>query len=223
MTIKKRIERMRSHNPFLTNTEIAYNIILESILDGHFACGKALNQEALATDLNISRTPVRDALSLLEKEGFVVKERNGHYHVYELELVDCMDFSNFRRCIEGFAAHQAAEYATSTDLKQLRDCFNRLREAAANDNLADFLALDDEFHQLVMITAKNKYISDMYAQHKNKLKFHLRMRVSEEQFQLVCKQHEQILHWIIERNSEKARTAMEKHVSINLKQLVNKQ
>ena len=219
MMINERIDKMKERNPFISNTDIAYNIILESILDGDLPCGERLNQEALASDFGISRTPVRDALLLLEKEGFVKKEKNGHYRVYELELNDYLDFSNFRRCIEGYSAYQAAEYATSGELKEMRANLDRLKETEQSGDFPEFLKRDDEFHQLIIAAAKNRYISDIYEQYKNKLTFYRRMLVHEDILQSICKKHEQIFYWIAERNEEKARQAMENHVTINLKMI----
>ena len=219
MIILERIQKMKNRNPFISNTDIAYNIILECILDGELLCGERLNQEALASEFGISRTPVRDALLLLEKEGFVKKEKNGHYKVYELELNDYLDFSNFRRCIEGYSAYQAAEYATSGELQEMRTNLEVMKKKKKNGDFPEFLIKDDEFHQLIIAAAKNKYISDIYEQYKNKLTFYRRMLVHEDNLQSICKKHEQIFYWIAERNEEKARLAMENHVTINLKMI----
>ena len=70
-----------------------------------------------------------------------------------------------------------------------------------------------------LAAAKNKYISDIYEQYKNKLTFYRRMLVHEDNLQSICKKHEQIFYWIAERNEEKARLAMENHVTINLKMI----
>lgn len=219
MNITERITRMRERNPFISNTDIAYDVILECILDGELACGEGLNQEGLAASLGISRTPVRDALALLEKEGFVIKEKNGHYKVYELELNDCLDFTNFRKCIEGYSAYQAAEYATSSELKKMAETLESLKKAEAERDFSQFLVLDGVFHKQIIDAAKNKYIAEIYEQHMNKLSFYRRMLLNEENLQYICKKHEQILHWIMERNGENARAAMENHVTINLKML----
>ena len=101
----------------------------------------------------------------------------------------------------------------------MRTNLDLLSEIEQNGDFSEFLKKDDEFHQLIIAAAKNRYISDIYEQYKNKLTFYRRMLVHEDNLQSICKKHEQIFYWIVERNEEKARQAMENHVTINLKMI----
>ena len=78
------IARLHEINPFLSNTDLVYTILRDQIVNHKLQPGKKLNQEQIAIDMNVSRTPVREAFFRLETEGFLEKGAQG-YTVYEMK------------------------------------------------------------------------------------------------------------------------------------------
>lgn len=103
----KSISRKRENNPFISQGELAYEVLLDAIISGNLEIGEKLNQEELSKQLNMSRTPIRDALIRLNNEKLITKGENGSY-VYRIDIKDYMEFCEFRLMIEETAAYYAA-------------------------------------------------------------------------------------------------------------------
>ena len=92
------IARLHEINPFLSNTDLVYTILRDQIVNHKLQPGKKLNQEQIAIDMNVSRTPVREAFFRLETEGFLEKGAQG-YTVYEMKPGDYMMLLDVRLLI----------------------------------------------------------------------------------------------------------------------------
>jgi DNA-binding GntR family transcriptional regulator len=109
----------------------AYGVIKDRILTCVYPPGSALNEGRLAEELEISKTPVRQALAMLAHEGFVeVLPRQG-YRVTDLSIHDVQEIFNLRLLLEPAAAAMAADHATAEQLQELRAL------AEEHDNIGD--------------------------------------------------------------------------------------
>src|SRR3954464_7514575 len=111
--------------------QLAVELIREAILDGELAAGERLKEDELARRLDVSRTPVREALRRLEAEGLVVVEpqRGATVRSYAPEELD--DMYRLRAVLEGYAARRAAERISEADLDELRKSCDRFSRLAA--------------------------------------------------------------------------------------------
>ncbi|MFZ7092419.1 GntR family transcriptional regulator [Primorskyibacter sp. 2E233] len=124
------------------------------VLSGEIPGGERLTEVALAEELDVSRTPVRDALARLAEEGLLERRRNAGFVVRLFTYADVVDAIELRGVIEGTAARYAAERGLSeadieagTDLlAQLDGCF-----ASAHDvvDLDEYSRLNSVFHQWI--------------------------------------------------------------------------
>lgn len=123
----------------------AYRVLKEQILTCQLAPGATLNEGRLAETLQVSKTPIREALAILAHEGFVdVLPRQG-YRVREIALSDVQEIFNMLLLLEPAAASAAAEHATPDQLRLLRD----LAEEPADHDHDDFVAFvtrNRDFH-----------------------------------------------------------------------------
>lgn len=102
-------------------SERAYRTLKEQILTCQLAPGASLNEGRLAETLEVSKTPIREALAILAYEGFVdVLPRQG-YRVREIALADVQEIFHMLLLLEPAAASAAAEHATPDQLRLLRD------------------------------------------------------------------------------------------------------
>src|SRR2546426_12550534 len=90
----------------------ATELIREAIVDGRLAPGQRLKEEELARELGISRTPVREALLVLQSEGLVAAEPNRGATVRAHDAADLDDLHQLRALLEGYAARRAATRIT---------------------------------------------------------------------------------------------------------------
>ncbi len=129
-------------------SRLAYRAVLRQILDGKLKPKEVVHEGKLATDLGLSRTPVREAIGKLEGEGFLI--RSGRtVMVQELTLADYLEILHMRRLLECEAAGLAAETgrASHADLRALREEIAALDEEhgaeahwTVDSNLHDLIA-----------------------------------------------------------------------------------
>ena len=125
------------------------------------APGAWVDEQAIAIEYGISRTPLREALKVLASEGLVtLRPRRGCY-VTELSEQDLDEIFPVMALLEGRCAHEATRKATEDDLKLLADIHADLeRHAAAND--ADhFFEANQQFHDTLQELAGNRWLGQL--------------------------------------------------------------
>lgn len=225
MSYMEKVNELKKENLFINNTEIAYAIILEDILSGKFSEGEKINQEALAEKLNMSRSPVRDALQQLEKEGFVVKNKNGSFTIYKLNMSEYIEFTEFRTSVEQFAVYHAAKYAANSDLDEIDRNMKKLKKACEEGNLEKVLFYDYEFHKLIISASKNKYAKDFFDTYGTKIKFYLKQVVSGEAstklyLETLYTRHYRVFECLMQRDEVGAKENMMYHLEWTYKNLL---
>jgi DNA-binding GntR family transcriptional regulator len=139
----------------------AYQRIKQGILERRYRPGQKLSEAKLATELKLGRSPVRSALSRLERDGWVrVLPQNGTY-VREFSAAEITAMSELRLLLEAHAASVAATRVSHDELSILRERFETLKAKGAEKNFDEFLALDDLFHGMVYRVAGNPFITNI--------------------------------------------------------------
>src|SRR3954471_3989718 len=139
----------------VTNTARARDERRGAILTGALAPGARLRAEPLAERLQTSRTPVREALILLEREGLVDVEPRRGAVVRQFDAADLADLYDVRALIEPYAARRAATRIGPADLARLVALRDRAdaRGATGAAAVEDQIALNEEFHGIVVAAA----------------------------------------------------------------------
>ena len=127
-----------------------YEAIRLAILSGRFAPGSKLTVDHLARQLKVSRTPVKEALVRLEREGLVrVIPRHGAF-VEQLSRSDVEELYDLREVCEGLAARKAATRATEADLARLRELVDQAAQCVRDGDRVRYSDLDVAFHGLIV-------------------------------------------------------------------------
>src|SRR5712692_3867234 len=150
-----RRDRLKGFADVGTTADAVYGALRRSILDGELPPGHRLRSDALVTDLDVSRTPVREALRKLEAEGLVDASRSGLV-VRQLTEEDLTEIFYLREALEGMAARLAAENATRAEIDELRALFADMAAMAARGEAAGLRELTGEFHLLVCRASHNR-------------------------------------------------------------------
>lgn len=134
--------------------EAAYAAIKEAILSGELAAGEPLIEERIAAALGISRTPVREALAILEHEGLIAPRGRGLF-IRELTREEFLDMFVANEVVEPYLARRAALHATETDIAAMQAAIDRGRAAAKAVDLHASLASGRDFHRYLGRAAGN--------------------------------------------------------------------
>ena len=131
-------------------------VLRKAILEGVLKPGQALTQDHLAKELNISRMPVREALTLLESDGLVVNLPYKGAVVAEFTARDIREIYQIRFVIEPFATQLAAQNIGPGELAELDRLMAAMGESLANSDQDGYAELDKRFHSLIFNASGNR-------------------------------------------------------------------
>jgi DNA-binding GntR family transcriptional regulator len=129
--------------------EIAYAAIKEAILAGQIGPNQPLVEEQVAASLTISRTPVREALAILEHEGLIAPRNGRGLYVCSMTRAEFVAIFVANETVEPHLVRRAALQATPAQLDGLAGTIARARQSAVDHDGAGFLRASRDFHRLV--------------------------------------------------------------------------
>lgn len=136
--------------------------IRQAIVDGRFALGEALSELKLAAAFNVSRTPVRDALTALQLQGLIdVRPQSGSF-VFMPSAEDVGELAEFRRVIEVTALRFCFARRRDETLRQLRLATDAMERARHADDRLGVARADTAFHQAIAENSANEYLVAAY-------------------------------------------------------------
>lgn len=192
----------------------------EQIFAKELAPGSWLDEQSLASQFGISRTPMREAIKVLASEGLVtIKMRRGAY-VTEVTRKDLEQIFSILSLLEGQAAKETAVKATEAELNLLDHLHHRLEKAAADRDVEQFFEINGKFHELIQEVAGNRWMNGVIADLRKVLKLHRKDSLtSTGRLQNSIVEHREILKAILKRDEQAAETAMRKHLARGLEAL----
>jgi DNA-binding GntR family transcriptional regulator len=132
-------------------------------MSGALPPGAPLSERRLAARLGVSRTPVREALAMLEMEELAVVGAGGRLVVREVTVTDIRETYDVRLVLEGYAARLAAEVRSDDDLRQLRVINDGLKKSfrlpEAKQDVAQQTRLDAAFHKGIGAASGNRALA----------------------------------------------------------------
>jgi DNA-binding GntR family transcriptional regulator len=191
--------------------------IREAILDGMLPAGSRIDQNRLAVDLQVSLVPVREALKMLEGEGFVqILPRRGAF-VTETSLADMEDLYFTRAIVEGQAAYHAADKLTDAQLDELERLYAAMDAALLAHDYDAFTHHNRAFHMLIYDTAGSGYLSDMiHTLWKLAERYRYRYLFLKDQAATIQCEHREILDACHARDRKRLRDAIVDHMNQTL-------
>ena len=149
---------LQSHKPL---RELVYEQLKNQILEGKIAPGTRMMEVNLAEEMGVSRTPVREAIRKLEKDGLVVIEPRRGAYASEISVQDIIDTLTVRSNLEALAASIAAEYIQEEELAELERITDLFEEAINNGEVDDMVELDEQFHRQIVVSSRNKTLGQL--------------------------------------------------------------
>jgi DNA-binding GntR family transcriptional regulator len=151
----------------LSLADQAYVRLREEIINVELAPGTLLRDEELTRRVGAGRTPVREAVQRLSRDGFVtIIPRRGTL-VSEINITDLAAIYEVRARLESWAARLAAERAGAADRAEARALLDELAGMAANEAYEGLLRLDRRIHRFTYRCAKNAFLADTLDQYHN--------------------------------------------------------
>lgn len=139
----------------LRSADMVYQTVRNAILEGELAPGDRLLEERLATDLGVSRTPVREAIARLEAERFVERTARTGLIVAVVSQREIEDVYAVREVLEGLAARLCAEVASESDRQRLALVEDEMERAAQADDSDALYRINRELHDEIARASRN--------------------------------------------------------------------
>ena len=200
--------------PLVRNASVAATeLIREAIVDGRLAPGQRLKEEELARELGISRTPVREALLVLQSEGLVAAEPNRGATVRAHDAEDLDDLYQLRALLEGYAARRAAARISEAALGELRSSCERFAALVDGGELREIVQENGLFHDTILEAAGSQRLRGMVRKVVElPLVYRAYVWYSADQMRVSAHYHRQITTALDARDSERAELIMKEHV-----------
>jgi DNA-binding GntR family transcriptional regulator len=205
---------LQARDALVRNASVAATeLIREAIVDGTLEPGRRLKEEELARELGISRTPIREALLMLQAEGLVdaVPNRGAMVRVHTVE--DLEDLYQLRALLEGYAARRAGTRITDEQIEALRESCNRFDALDFETELRELVRENMVFHSTILDVAGSGRLSSMVRRViELPLVYRSYIWYSPDQKRISAHYHRQILTALTARDSERAELVMKEHI-----------
>jgi len=194
--------------------ERVYKALKEMIIFQEIPPGEKLDEDSLASQLGVSRTPVRESLYRLENEGIVkIIPRRGAFIVkHSKESIN--EILSVREVLEGLSAREAASHITDAALEVLESLSEKFSESNVRLLSKEYLQVDVKFHKTIIEASKNEWLISLM----NILNDHIQMlRLRTVTFQgrpeQSLSEHRRILEALKARDPLLAESLMREHIN----------
>jgi len=191
----------------------AYQELKRTILEGRVAPGEKLNEVELARALGISRTPVREAINRLGKEGLVeIFPQRGAF-VVQFSEKDIFELFLIRENLEGLAARLAADRITDSSLARLECCVHGFKEPFSDKDIQRYAREDFRFHQsIVTLSDARRLIQLVSSLHDHIRIFRLTTRGVSDRMKSSLAEHRFIIEALRKKDPEESEERMRQHI-----------
>ncbi len=205
---------------FKTMQEIIYDKLKERIISGVYQPGMRLIASDLAAEFNISRMPVREALTRLGATGLVELVPYKGAIVNELTVEDYVEIFSIRSVLEGLAARLACPNLTEEDLAQMRAANEEIHNMIAEDDV-EFQQVNRTFHATIWERTKSDrlktLLSDLYSEASQ---YRQMVVIHSERLEEIHSEHQQLLDALEQGDALLAEQIIREHYENTLKWLV---
>ncbi|QWN35883.1 GntR family transcriptional regulator [Cobetia sp. 4B] len=183
------------------------------IVRGELALGEAISERGISALLNVSKTPVREALTRLKHEGLVIIKPQSGAQVFTLSAREVGNICTFRRTLEPAALALAIEFDQPGLYHELRQVESQMQVAHGSGRITDYLDLDSDFHMAFFNHCGNAYLKSSYEQYAGKiaaLRTHLATRPDHTRLSL--REHTEIVDAVQNKDITALRALLDAHI-----------
>ena len=204
---------------FMPLKDHIYKYIVEQIKEGKIKPNEKINETDITKALDVSRTPVREALIEHRADGFLDSSPRRGFRVKPLYKDDAEDLYIVMGTLDALAGKLACEHLSESDIKLMEEYTDKMEEALNNFNFSTYLEIQDEFHNLYIHKSKNNILINTIE--KLNLKLVRQKYVNKKDLKLqevllnTNQEHKELIEAFKNHDLELIRTNLKSHWSIN--------
>ncbi|WP_449598816.1 GntR family transcriptional regulator [Niallia sp. Marseille-Q9988] len=201
----------------------AYLALKHQVINGDLKPDEIIREEQLASNLEISRTPLREAIQRLEMEDFLVRQTNGRLKVAPANRKEMEEIFLIRSMLEGTITRHAAMRATDKDIRILNSIQNKIKYSFQEGASQDFVSYGFEFHDyLGEISQLKTFEKTLEKLRDHSLRYCRLISRFGKWSNHADEEHALILQKIMEKNPDGAEQAMKDHIFSSLSTALDK-
>ncbi|MCR4431916.1 MAG: GntR family transcriptional regulator [Tepidanaerobacteraceae bacterium] len=206
--------QMAEYKELKSKKDYAYEKIKDDILNNVIKPGSVLNERELCESLNISRTPVREAILKLASDGLVEILPNRGAFVTNITYEVITEIYDIREVLEGLAVKLFCICATEEEIDELKRVLDLQERMKQNNDLEKFVEYDKTFHHLILKGCKNKNLKNIMENIRTKIERITNLTVKDiARAETTLTHHKEIFKEISQRNYVEAEKLMKHHIS----------
>jgi DNA-binding GntR family transcriptional regulator len=193
--------------------EHVFDSLKQAIIRGNMSPGEWLVESHIADTLGISRTPVREAIHKLEREGLIERQPRGGFTVLGLTRDDIEETFGIRAVLEGYAARLAAIKHHKKELAPLEKKIEEFEKHLAQKQQAELTRINTEFHDLLYALSKSPKLVHMINGLRDQIFRFRQMILKESKMAKISNEdHKQMLEFIRKRDTDGVETLVRGHI-----------
>ena len=214
-------------NAFLPLRDVVFHTLREAILKGELKPGERLMELQLASKLGVSRTPIREAIRMLELEGLAVTFPRKGAEVAKMTEKDMEDVLQIRRALDELAVGLACDNMTEEKLEQLYKAMIRFEESTRSGDVKQTAQTDMEFHEVIYEAADNPKLVNMLNNLREQMyRYRVEYLKNDDVYPRLIEEHKKIYEGLKQKDKETVVEIVGYHVvnqEIMVKNIIHKQ
>ena len=214
-------------NAYLPLRDVVFHTLREAILKGELKPGERLMELQLAAKLGVSRTPIREAIRMLELEGLAVTVPRKGAQVAKMTEKDLEDVLQIRRALDELAVSLACDNMTEDILEQLHEALLRFAESTRTGNVKHIAQTDMAFHEVIYQAADNpKLVSLLNNLREQMYRYRVEYLKKDDVYPVLIEEHEKIYEGLKRKDKETVVRIVGNHVvnqEMKVKNIIHEQ
>lgn len=200
-------------NDYLPLRDVVFNTLRDNILTGEMKPGERLMEIHLADKLGVSRTPIREAIRMLELEGLVTMIPRRGAEVAQISAKGLSDVLEVRQALDALAIELACDRISEEEIQALRGACDRFAETTKTQDVVKIAGADVELHDIIVKAAGNARLAQMVSNLSQQMyRYRLEYIKDVSQHGRLIEEHEEIFRCIKNRDKEAGAKAIKMHI-----------
>ena len=151
--------------------QIVYNGLRDAIISGIIPVGERINEKKYSMELNVSRTPIREALYRMQSEGIIEHIPNYGFVIRKVSVEDAEEIYKLRVALDTLASINAMQLMTENDFKEMKLLLDKTEESEENADIANVINLFYEFNEMIYTYSNMPILRSIIHNLRNYLKW----------------------------------------------------
>ena len=199
---------------FLPLRDVVFNTLREAILKGELKPGERLMELQLASKLGVSRTPIREAIRMLEQEGLAVTIPRKGAEVAKMTLKDMEDVLEIRETLDELAAKIACTKMNEQQMLELIKIKDEFEKNTNSEDVKLIAETDEKFHDIIYEATDNAKLVVLLNNLREQIyRYRVEYLKNKDNYPALIQEHEEIVEALKAHDKDKVTEAMHKHVT----------